>query len=435
MANQLISNSQRHHPWSKALSETQGCSEYIRTTALNTSVGLAGDSVDELFNELYPKVANRAKKPTKQAFQVALLAIQNACRESSKHQERTGFICPTSNTRHRTIKRYKQNAFTMSTLSNVLTDLADCGLLQRHNGFRGEGCLKGLATLWLPTESAQKRIEELGSKTACLPFCKRPELVWLKSSSGKLVDYPDNEETNTIRSELLAINELRATSTWAYRPVSCVNSDSGEVTLSNQYTKVHCEDLRFKRQFLDDFKVGGRFYGGVQQLRQVERSTIIVNGEASVEYDIKSLHTRMLYNLKGLPAPLDGYDIEGFDRPTAKKLALIALNADSEKAAAGALVHRLRFTWKEAMDALESFKIAHKPISEHLFSSSWRVLQYLDSELARAIQLSALQLEVPIIPVHDSFIVSQGNSDRLKDIMHAEYSSRFGFEPVIESSH
>lgn len=434
MPNHLITNSQRHHAWSQALSKTQGYAGYIRTTPLSVNIGLNGESIDELFDELYPKVSNRAKRPTKQAFQVAMLAIQNACRESAKHQERTGFICPTTNTRHRGIKRYKQNDFTINKLSSVLSDLAYCRLLERHNGFRGEAFSSGLATLWMPSKKAQELVYKLEGSTECLPFRKTSELVWLKTSSGKLSDYTDNSETNAMRSELRESNELRASATWAYRPAFRIRSDSGEMNLSDHYTPIHQEDLRFKRQFLDDFNIGGRFYGGVQQLRQVERSTIIVNGEATVEYDIKSMHTRMLYNLKGLPAPIDGYDIDGFDRPTAKKLALVALNADSERSAAGALVESLGFTWKESIEALERFREAHKTISEHLFSSSWRILQYLDSELARAVQMSAFELGIPIIPIHDSFVVSLRGSDNLKAIIQREYSKRFGFEPVIEAS-
>lgn len=115
-------------------------------------------------------------------------------------------------------------------------------------------------------------------------------------------------------------------------------------------------NVRFKRSFKGSFSIGGRYYGNAQCLSKAERSTIIINGEPTTKQDIKSMHVRMLYNYLGKPAPADGYDIDGYDRETAKKVALIALNADSEKSAAGAIRRSLGFTSDEAKQAIEGFR-------------------------------------------------------------------------------
>lgn len=101
-----------------------------------------------------------------------------------------------------------------------------------------------------------------------------------------------------------------------------------------------------------------------------------------------------------------------------------------ENSAAGAIRQSLGFTSDEAKQAIESFRQAHKPIAQFLYSSSWKQLQYLDSELARGIQLKAAEQGIPVIPIHDSFLAGASKADTLAEIIHSEYEQRFGYPPV-----
>ncbi len=429
---QLITTSNRHYEWSQALAKHKGFSGYLRTIPIKTELGLSGCSIDDVFTNYYPALANRAKRPTKQAFQAALLAIASTFKEEKEHAEQTGFVCALSNTHRRMVQRYKQNDFSMNKLGEVLNDLATRGLLERHDGFRGEGYPTGLATLWLPTEQAKELLESLGNDVMVKPFVGTPESIILKGKAGNLVDYRETEETILMRSELFKSNSYRQSISCSYRPVIGTQEATGELLLSNHYVDIKPYDLTFKRLFNGSFRIGGRFYGGVQQLRGIERSTIIMNGSPTVEQDIKSMHIRMLYNIEGLEAPTDGYDIEGYDRETFKKVSLIALNAKSKRSAIGAIAKSLRESFSYAKSVLECFERAHQHIAKYFYTSTWEMLQYMDGELARRVQLAATAASIPIIPIHDSFITMREHSERLSDIINSEYEQRFGFLPVIE---
>ncbi|WP_404408403.1 hypothetical protein LG272_10495 [Pseudidiomarina marina] len=431
MIQQSITHSKRNYEWSKTLCEHHDFTEFVRDVSLDTSSGLSGSAIDDLLSEWYPSISNRAKRGTKQAFQSALLNIANALSETDRYQEPTGFLCSTLSKYKREIKRYKDNDFSRVLFASVLRDLANRGFLALYRGFKGKNHTKGLLSLWLPTNSARELLSELSASSEVIPFHDSVEPIVLKDDEGELIDYRDNEETRLMRSELELLNELRESVTWAYRPAERIHIDTGKAFLSDQYVALGSRNVRFKRSFKGSFSIGGRYYGNAQCLSKTERSTIIINGEPTTEQDIKSMHVRMLYNYLGKPAPADGYDIDGYDRETAKKVALIALNADSEKSAAGAIRQSLGFTSNEAKQAIESFRQAHKPIAEFLYSSSWKQLQYLDSELARGIQLKAAEQGIPVIPIHDSFLAGASKADTLAEIIHSEYEQRFGFLPVI----
>lgn len=434
MIHQLITDSEIHYEWSKSLSKTYGYTEHVRVVPLETSLGLSSSAITDLFSEWYPSISNRARRGTQQALQAVLLNIARALRETQRHSAMTGFICPTSNTHHKTIKRYQECDFSRVVFGSVLKDLADKGLLECHKGYRGKDFSVGLASLWLPTDNARELLSELSASAEVMPFHDNTESIVLKDYEGELIDYQDNDETRLMRSELELLNELRQSVTWSYRPAERFQNDTEEVIMSDQYVSLGSRNVRFKRSFKGSFNIGGRYYGHAQCLSKAERSTITIDGEPTTEQDIKSMHVRMLYNYLGKPAPADGYDIDGYDRETAKKVALIALNADSERSAAGAIRQSLGFTSNEAKQAIESFRQAHKPIAEFLYSSSWKQLQYLDSELARGIQLRAVEQGIPVIPIHDSFLTGSSKADILTEIIHSEYQRRFGFPPEISLS-
>ena len=426
----MINRSEIHHQWSQTLTKRSGEETKVRTAPLVKNCGLAANWVTELTDDLFPSLSNRASKPTKQAMQAALLNIANGISEKVAHGQPSGFLCELSNTSKKVPKRYRDHDYSSNTMGTVLSTLASEGLLECHKGYRSEGYSSGLTTLWLPTSQAHELVSSLNEQLVIEFFREDIETLWLKSRNGGLLDYEDNLLTDEMRRMLLTTNELRASVNWSYRPLRDTSAHSVN-GIDSALTQIGTHDLTFKRQFNETFVKGGRFYGNVQQLSKLERATITMNGEPCTELDIKSLHPRMLYNLKGLAAPDDCYDIEGYDREVMKKVALIALNAKSELSAVRALSSSLAITHQEARQAIERFRFRHQPITESMFSSSWSWLQYQDSELAKDIVNEASDHSVPVIPVHDSFISSVSNIGKLNQIIHEQYERRFGIAPLV----
>lgn len=429
MNTNMINRSDVHHQWSKALTKRLHKDTKVRTSRLITNCGISADWVTDMTNDLFPALSNRAAKPTRQAVQAALLNMVNGVSESLIHKQPSGFLCERSTSTKKAPKRYREHDFSSNMLASVLSRLEVAGLLECYKGFRSEGYSAGLKTLWLPTAEAREYISTLNDKLVIEFFREDIEAVWLKGSNGSLIDYEDDTMTHEMRRMLNDTNALRGSVNWFYRPWKIL-----ETQPSGTLSAITDRDLALKRQFSETFTRGGRFYGNVQQLTKGERSTIIVNGEPTIELDIKSLHPRVLYNLKGIPAPADCYDISGYDRETMKMVALIGLNAKSEGTAIKALSMNLNVTFDYARAAIEAFRSRHKPIDEYLFSSSWALLQHQDSELAKDVLSKAAGNGIPVIPVHDSFISSESSGSMLSDIMHEQYEKRFGFLPVIEPS-
>jgi len=428
MNTNIINRSEVHHQWSKTLTKRLGKEIKVRTSRLITNCGITADWVTTMTNDLFPALSNRAIKPTRQAMQAALLNIATGVSESLTHGQPSGFICGLSTASRKIPKRYRDHDFSSNTMASVLSQLESAGFLESYKGFRSENYSKGLATLWLPTARATDYISKLNDMIAIEFFCEDIETLRLKGSNGSLIDYEDNNMTNEMRLNLKEVNDLRASVNWFYKPQRLmITHPNGELLAISR------KDLTLKRQFNETFNRGGRFYGNVQQLTKNERSTIIMGGEPTIELDIKSLHPRMLYNLKGIPAPVDCYDVKGYDRETMKAVALTALNAESELSATRGL-SKNKMTFDHARRAIEAFRLRHRPIAEFLFTSIWGPLQYQDSELAKDILSEAANHGIPVIPVHDSFISSVSNGYKLSEIMHEEYEKRFGFMPEIEPS-
>lgn len=429
MNTNIINRSEVHHQWSQTLTKRLGKDIKVRTSRLINNCGITADWVTAMTNDLFPALSNRATKPTRQAMQAALLNIATGVSESLTHDQPSGFLCELSTASKKVPKRYRDYDFSSNMMASVLSQLEFAGFLECYKGYRSEGYSKGLATLWLPTTRATDYISELSDMIVIEFFREDIETLWLKGSNGSLIDYEDNNMTNQMRLNLKEVNDLRSSVNWFYKPQGLLKTHPDGALLA-----IAGRDLIFKRQFNETFTKGGRFYGNVQQLTKEERSTIIMGGEPTIELDIKSLHPRMLYNLKGIPAPVDCYDVEGYDRETMKTVALIALNAKSELSAIRGLSAKLNVAFDYARCAIEAFRLRHNPIAEFLFSSSWGLLQYQDSELAKDILSEAANHGIPVIPVHDSFISSVSNGYKLSDLMHEEYEKRFGFMPVIEPS-
>ena len=200
--------------------------------------------------------------------------------------------------------------------------------------------------------------------------------------------------------------------------------------------------------------LGGRLYAsgsmnGVdyQCIPSDMRPGIQIDGKSTVELDYSGLHVHMLYAEKGLQLTEDDpYDFLGHvGRSLAKFAMLVVLNAKGERQAVHALEYRkeeLAFATglspkKEALrvafhrhssmaEVVERAKARHARISEFFFSQYALILQNKDSEIALEVLKEFVGLAIPVLPVHDSFIVEKSIGPQLKLAMENAYRDIVG---------
>ena len=88
-------------------------------------------------------------------------------------------------------------------------------------------------------------------------------------------------------------------------------------------------------------------------------------------------------------------------------------------------------TWKELRQLILD---KHEPIKDSFFCGMGNKLQFKDSQLAEQIMLRFARKDIPVLPVHDSFIVIRGLDSELATAMHEEFEKMFGVPISIDDS-
>lgn len=288
------------------------------------------------------------------------------------------------------------------------------------------------------------------------------DVVVLKDSEKNKMEYTKSIHTNIMINQIKEFNEALLTHTICYR---------------GKETKVS-----FKRVFNDGdtewaFQLGGRYYStgseSVQTISSNDRRHITIDGETCVEIDYSFLHISLCYTLAG-HVFLDGFDPygvnlgpsgyiypdtvdeftdrygihEGYNpvRSLIKTASLIMINADTSRAAIGALRDKyLKDKKKEgtvdeasrkfvglAEERLDFKDIIKRvgdhnwPIKEYFNSGCGKALQYKDSLVMSGIISDFLSVGKVCIPVHDSAIVKKSDQALLTQSMIENYKSVMG---------
>jgi len=202
-----------------------------------------------------------------------------------------------------------------------------------------------------------------------------------------------------------------------------------------------------------------RFYGGIwQNMPRRDRPHLSLNGEPTAELDFSGMFPRLLYHtqgqdyLDGEGKPGDLYKMgEGVERKHWKMLFQIALNNDKLSSARQSLYSRLRGDygddrpwpadiediWDRRLALFDHLKKFHAPIAHRLFSKSeFAELTKWEAEITRGVIKWAVDETqhgnlIPMLPIHDSFIVPVKEKEHLRGAMRMLYRARFGFDPVI----
>jgi len=257
-----------------------------------------------------------------------------------------------------------------------------------------------------------------------------PEVIILKNSRKDLKDYVDNDEIDEIRQDCLRYNNnLNQTI------ISLTNNKIVDEYQVNNDIKF--ENKNYYRVFNQNFKNGGRFYGpwwlGIpSELRQY----ITINNNKTAEYDYSSLIIHQIYSEVGLnyfeenTYSDDPYLLKGVpdtERKINKAIIQIGLNCDDLDSLNKALLSQYKKgklignkpKKKEIERRLNIFKEMNPKISDYVYSKCALRFQYQDSEIVRKIVNRCSKYLIPVLSVHDSFIVEETNSNFIIDTMNS----------------
>ena len=303
--------------------------------------------------------------------------------------------------------------FTIKAIDRMI----ETGYIEQKAGFRGQ------------TESRRSRIaatEQFFERFPRVPEdvkYKPVALVVLKDADGKLIEFKPTRETTRIETILKRVNDVNAGAVVLYRKdrVSAYLTAIFHKELW-LYGRLHTKGIRHLQG-----------YNGEQRAR------ITIDGQPVVEIDFTALHPNLLYASEGIQYEGDPYSVVDSRpevRPFLKAILLAMLNAKDFNTARKAaefwlyrnpdekrLLEELGIS--KVAPILHRFQEIHEPIVHHFCKGKETGLRImnLDSRIALEVVNHFGKQGVPILAVHDSFLVQRQYADELESVMLQYYQT------------
>ncbi len=251
-------------------------------------------------------------------------------------------------------------------------------------------------------------------------------LVVLRNGDGCDVDYRDTQRTDRMRAEVLRINShLRRQQVQI--PGAQVRGDHLVMQGTRGEVVVTPHDAGVRRIFnRGSWTMGGRLYGWWQAVPKSYRSQMLLDGSPVAEPDFESLHAFIVYARAGLRFEGDAYDVGGgIHRDHAKAAFVIGINAETDRAALGALVEKLGCEWGYAREVYEAVKARHAPVASSFGADEGVRLMAIDGRIATRVLLECEARAMPVLPVHDSFVAKASDEAEMGSIMTSKCEDEF----------
>ena len=195
------------------------------------------------------------------------------------------------------------------------------------------------------------------------------------------------------------------------------------------------------RSFIKTYDLGGRFYGGWwMSLPSEYRSKILINGNTTREYDITSIHPKLLctneelnldngdfYNSK-VPEEYMGILTKDDVRSISKKLVIVDINNDNGRRLYQIILNRIKHSGDyslfskldiETIETLYNEQVKLQPVFFDKLKRTKNIgisLQFIDSEICAMTLQHFVKKGIPILSVHDSFIGETNHYDEIVDV-------------------
>ena len=246
-----------------------------------------------------------------------------------------------------------------------------------------------------------------------------------------------SKKATSIKHRLTAIN-ARLTNHWIDLDLSNPQWEKigqGWTDKSGDFHTFNFTKRRLYRVFHDDrLQTGGRFYGGWwQEIPSHFRRYIVIDNIQTIECDFSGLHPSILYAESGHSIPQDPYSpIAGKNhRDIIKRCFNAMLNAKRTmtQAPKGVDISPTGLKWHEIVERIMKH---HSPIKRYFFTGAGLWLMKKDSDLAEQMMLLFVMRRKPCLPVHDSFIVQEGDANQLLQDMSDTFEEQYGVTPEIK---
>ena len=247
------------------------------------------------------------------------------------------------------------------------------------------------------------------------------------------IDYLDTPSVNEMRDNLLLINKCLK----AHYPDIRIRDDEWlplqeRIMADPKKQPIDLTRRKLVRIFSEGrFDRGGRFCRGWwENVPSEYRKYITINGKRTNEYDYSQLNPHMVYILREKELGSEdayGRVFDGEHRDLVKEAfnAMVQSATPLLREPRDIDLSEVDFDWPFLRQAILD---AHKPIQDMFFKGHGNYLQYIDSVMAEDIMLKFVKSEfVPVLPVHDSFIVHYGHGElgELEEDMRRAFHGHF----------
>ena len=321
---------------------------------------------------------------------------------------------------------------TQTSVIRFLEFLIERNLIQKvSDGRKHPDAKQGIPTQIRAKQSLINFMQQGGASSLDI-VNTHPQII-LKSDkkSGKeIIAFEKTDLTNAMESKITRINNVLLNH-WADIEIS----HSDLIALKDK--GIYLEETLYQRRRLhrvfnnSTFDNGGRFYGGWwQSIPSGLRPFIRINGDETVELDYSTMHPRMLYAHIGIECPDEPYnvDLDPKHRDLVKKAFNALINAkgriqqfnDPEN---GPVFdeEEVGMSWAKFLSHIKSY---HPNLKELFGTGIGLEFQRFDSDIAEATMLHFARQNIPLLPVHDSFIVYAKLKDELHDVMEQKFREK-----------
>jgi len=321
--------------------------------------------------------------------------------------------------------------------SSALKILAEGDLARIHVASPGVG--ESTATEIESTAGLRRRFRRIGFTWSNRSYDETREVIVLRQKDDFLnekltLPTPESPTIQKMRTQVHEIN--RMTLQWAVFPY-VPDHILRRLICGGVNVQLNFSSMTYRRIFANGrIDHGGRFYGPWwQQLPKRLRPFIRINDEPTVELDFGGTALTLLYAAAGKQPPADPYDFS-------PEIAYCETNRSILKRYINALLNAPASYWlgRDEYSKLGVSRnrllelVAQKhPAVKNAFGTQIGVqLQYSDSKIASRVMLELLAMNIPVLCIHDSFIVPQCSREQLRRTMFTVFREFTGVEPVIK---
>ena len=318
--------------------------------------------------------------------------------------------------------RYLILPYRPNTLLNILDGLKhpDLNYIEEHLGFQDKGAGKSKLTRIRAKQKLIDLVDEMLSGDDAKIQYRPSALIQLKDKEKNLIAYPDTEETNRMRDNLERINDFNS----RHKFELCISQDEDQDLKEllrkdkkymrrkkgkmPEFPKYDSAKNKLYRVFNNStFEHDGRFYGGWWQSQpKVYRPFIRIDGHRTREFDYSGMIVYILYSKeKAEPPEGDAYALDGYDpdiyRDTIKKAVQSIMNTTGR-------INTKGYKYppgKRYKDLINDLTARHQPISKYFKSGIGMETMRTDSDIAESVMLKMIERDIPVLPIHDSFII------------------------------